>query len=241
MPEPQGIALSLSNRRAVLKNDPAYDKLLLALRDEQPEALQDDEIAHLQTLSEPNFRTQNDPVADRARLGVSDDAPYTSTMGRTLLGGTGAKMSAAPPLSKWDEFTGTLGELLHASTGTARGDLVPLVDFTMKPANKKLEAIKQDILSRLPEDTGDRSTFFTRPSVTDPSPMRTRIRNEAGHIVRAATDTARLAAGFVPDTNLDVATFGTAKILGAGLAGAKMLGAAVQVAFRPSQDDSGGP
>jgi len=227
MPEPQGIAFSLSNRRAVLKDDPAYDKLLLALRDEQPEALQDDEIAHLQALSEPNFRTQNDPVADRAQLGVSDEAPYTSTMGRTLLGGTGAKMSAAPPLSKWDEFTGTLGELLHASTGTARGDLVPLVDFTMKPANKKLEAIKQDILSRLPEDTGDRSTFFTPPSVTDPSPMQTRIRNEAGHIVRAATNTARLAAGFIPDTNLDAATFGTAKILGTGLAGAKMLGAAV--------------
>ena len=109
MPEPQGIALSLSNRRAVLKDDPEYNRLLLALRDEQPEALQDDELAHLQTLSAPNFRTQNDPVADRARLGVSDDAPYTSTMGRTLLGGTGAKMSAAPPLSKWDEFTGTLG------------------------------------------------------------------------------------------------------------------------------------
>jgi hypothetical protein len=148
-------------------------------------------------------------------------------MGRTLLGGTGAKISAAPPLSKWDEFTGTLGELLHASTGTARGDLVPLVDFTMKPANKKLEAIKQDILSRLPEDTGDQSTFFTPPSVMDPSPLRTRVRNEAGHIVRAATNTARLAAGFLPDTNLDVATFGTAKILGAGLAGAKVLGAAV--------------
>ena len=80
MPEPQGIALSLSNRRAVLKNDPAYDKLLLALRDEQPEALQDDEIAHLQTLSAPNFRTQNDPVADRARL----EPAYQSTMADLL-------------------------------------------------------------------------------------------------------------------------------------------------------------
>ena len=80
MPEPQGIALSLSNRRAVLKDDPEYNRLLLALRDEQPEALQDDEIAHLQTLSAPNFRTQNDPVADRARL----EPAYESTMGPLL-------------------------------------------------------------------------------------------------------------------------------------------------------------
>ena len=80
MPEPQGIALSLSNRRPVLKDDPEYNRLLLALRDEQPEALQDDEIAHLQTLSAPNFRTQHDPVADRARL----EPAYQSTMGPLL-------------------------------------------------------------------------------------------------------------------------------------------------------------
>ena len=76
MPEPQGIALSLSNRRAVFKNDPAYDKLLLALRDEQPEALQDDEIAHLQTLSGP----QNAPD------------PYQSTMERLLTPGRGSNL-----------------------------------------------------------------------------------------------------------------------------------------------------
>ena len=99
MPDPRGIALSISNRRPVIQDDPEYDKLLLALEAEQPEALQDDELAHLQTLRPPTFRAQNDPAADRARLGMPEDAPYASTMGRTLLGGTDAKMSAA---TKWD-------------------------------------------------------------------------------------------------------------------------------------------
>ena len=77
MPEPQqGIALSLSNRRAVLKDDPEYNRLLLALRDEQPEALQDDELAHLQTLSAP----QNEPD------------PYQSTMERLLTPGRGSNL-----------------------------------------------------------------------------------------------------------------------------------------------------
>ena len=76
MPEPQGIALSLSNRRAVLKDDPEYNRLLLALRDEQPEALQDDELAHLQTLSAP----QNEPD------------PYSSTMERLLAPGRGSNL-----------------------------------------------------------------------------------------------------------------------------------------------------
>jgi len=53
MPEPQGIALSLSNRRPVFMDDPAYDKLLLALHAEDPSALQPDEQAYAETLLTP--------------------------------------------------------------------------------------------------------------------------------------------------------------------------------------------
>lgn len=143
------------------------------------------------------------------RIGAAPAATLAS------LADTGARMNATPPPGKWDQFTGSLAELLNASTGTARGDVMPLVRFAGQPASENVQRFKESLLSRLPADTGDRSTFLTPPSVMDSSPLQTRLRNEAGHITRAAADTVRLAAGFVPDTNLDVATFGTAKLLGA--------------------------
>ena len=120
MPEPQGIALSLSNRRPVLKDDPEYNRLLLALRDEQPEALQDDEIAHLQTLSAPNFRTQNDPVADRARLEPAYQSTMADLLGAEQQGPAQVPQMRAPSLREraWGalesqaESLGSMGRLL---------------------------------------------------------------------------------------------------------------------------------
>jgi len=84
MADPRGIAINISSRRPVYTDDPEYDKLLLALHAEQPDALQADELAHVQTLLPANFQSQNDPVADRARLGVPDGNPYTSTLEQFL-------------------------------------------------------------------------------------------------------------------------------------------------------------
>ena len=150
-----------------------------------------------------------DPRLAGSRMSAAPAATLAS------LADTSARMNATPPPGKWDQFTGSLAELLNASTGTARGDVMPLVGFATQPANENVQRFKESLLSRLPEDTENRSTFLTTPSVMDSSPLQTRLRNEAGHITRAAADTVRLAAGFVPDTNLDAATFGAAKMLGA--------------------------
>ena len=81
MADPRGIAINISSRRPVYTDDPEYDKLLLALHAEQPDALQADELAHVQTLLPANFRSQNDPAADRARLATPD---YVQSMGAFL-------------------------------------------------------------------------------------------------------------------------------------------------------------
>lgn len=84
MADPRGIAINISSRRPVYTDDPEYDKLLLALHAEQPDALQENELARVQTLLPANFQSQNDPVADRARLGVPDGDTYTSTFEQFL-------------------------------------------------------------------------------------------------------------------------------------------------------------
>lgn len=94
MPEQRttrGIQVAISNRRPVLTDDPEYDRLLLEAHAEDPAQLQPDERAYAETLlarpETATFRSQNDPAADRARLGMPEDAPYASTMGRVLDGG----------------------------------------------------------------------------------------------------------------------------------------------------------
>jgi hypothetical protein len=87
----RGIQIAISNRRAVLADDPEYDRLLLKAHAEDPAQLQPDERAYAETLlarpATPTSRAQDDPAADRARLGMPEDAPYASTMGRVLDGG----------------------------------------------------------------------------------------------------------------------------------------------------------
>ena len=91
MPDTRGIQVAISNRRPVLTDDSEYDRLLLEAHAEDPSQLQPDERAYAETLlagpATATFRAQNDPSADRARLGMPADAPYASTMGR-MLGGS---------------------------------------------------------------------------------------------------------------------------------------------------------
>ena len=146
MPEPRGIAFSLSNRRPVLQNDPEYDRLLLALRDEQPEALQDDEIAHLQTLSAPNFRTQNDPVADRARL----EPAYQSTMERLL---TPGRSEGLPVKRGGSEVAQTMGTLADLFVGPELGSGGPTRDAAAQRVRDRFAAMSptERVLSGLTE------------------------------------------------------------------------------------------
>ena len=146
MPEPQRIAFSLSNRRPVLQNNPEYDRLLLALRDEQPEALQDDEIAHLQTLLAPNFRTQNDPVADRARL----KSAYQSTMERLL---TPGRLEGLPVKRGGSEVAQTMGTLADLFVGPELGSGGPTRDAAAQRVRDRFAAMSptERVLSGLTE------------------------------------------------------------------------------------------
>ena len=93
MPDTRGIQVAISNRRPVLTDDPEYDRLLLEAHAENPSQLQPDERAYAETLlagpETATFRSQNDPAADRARLGMPENAPYASTMGQVLNMGGG--------------------------------------------------------------------------------------------------------------------------------------------------------
>lgn len=99
------------------------------------------------------------------------------------------------------DLTSTLEALKNAYEGA------------MAPASQTEAAAKASLVdylkSRLPGEPG--ATLATPVSVTNPNPVRARLANELGHIGRAAIDTG---AALVPDSRADVATLGSAKLLG---------------------------
>lgn len=144
--------------------------------------------------------------------------PVTATLGQ-ILGVQPAQptVSAAPPPSKWEQLTGSLGELWRASRGTARGDVQPLLDFLNAPASTTWSAAKQQALDAVaPQAGGDHRTLLTPPSVVDPHPWATRAQNELGHIMRAGRQAVALTGQMLtPESNLDAATLGAGKFAAA--------------------------
>lgn len=92
------------------------------------------------------------------------------------------------------------------------------VGTLLSPVSETEQALKEQAfraLSQPLKDVGTPGTgFFTKPSVVDPHPMRTRIANELGYVSREAGNTLETTQNYIPDTWLDLLTLGGSKLVG---------------------------